>query len=108
MNARSRSACVDCATSSGILHVTHMTWRSIAGRVVFGAGGLATAGEPASAAHARTLDRAGGEARARRAHELCASSTARSRNALLISPREIATMRPRRSMMKLSGSWSVP
>src|SRR2546429_6212446 len=31
MKARSRSAWGDCATFSGILHVTHMTWRSITG-----------------------------------------------------------------------------
>ena len=32
MKARSRSACGDWATSSGILQVTHMTWRSMLGR----------------------------------------------------------------------------
>ncbi len=31
MNTRSRSACGDSATISGILHVTHITLRSIAG-----------------------------------------------------------------------------
>ncbi len=64
---------------------------------------------------------AGGEAAARRdreqrhkrsessaSHELWASEIARCRKACPISPREIATMWPSRSIMKLSGRASVP
>src|SRR5262249_19073322 len=40
--------------------------------------------------------------------EPSARAIARLRKAWPISPREMATIRPSRSMTKLSGSWSVP
>ena len=103
MYSRSRFACGDSATFSGILHVTHMTWRSITGSEVLAA--EARAGRAGG-----RDDREQQRSNARRGMLMCvaASVTACCRNGSPISPREIATIRPCRLMMKLSGSWSVP
>ena len=60
MYARSRSACGDWATFSGILHVTHITWRSIAGREARGVavGGVAAAPVALAPEAARTASTA--------------------------------------------------
>ena len=122
MNARSRSACGVSAIFSGILQVTHITSCSIVGSVVRTAGllgGVAAsvalgigkvelaASSVASAIqmHRRAVD----ERRVRATScALPASAIARSRKAVDLSRDGVATIRPWRSMTKLSGSCVVP
>ena len=106
MYARSRSACGDWATLSGILQVTHITWRSITGSDVRGTAAAAVRRRAAAASDGQRARRAAQAPTA--SHELSASAIARFRKAWSISPREMATTWPSRSMTKLSGSWSVP
>ena len=76
MNARSRSACGDSATLSGILQVTHITWRSIVGSEVRGVAARGARPRAATRRSARPQQRRAATRRAaparrrRRAHEL--------------------------------------
>ena len=108
MYARSRLACGDWDSLRATLQVTHMAWRSMTGSEVRGVT-LAAAWEVGAAIATASRQRGGGEhreqrPRPRRAHELSASASARLTKPCSIWPREMATIRPWRSMMKLSGT----
>ena len=99
-------ACGDWATFSGILQVTHITWRSIVGSDGLAAAAPRPARLAASASASARRQRSAARARS---HELSRQRDRHAAGRLLRSHRgRSRRRRPQRSTMKLSGSWSVP